>query len=950
MIKFCFHIILFLWLLIGSVAGQTNSLDSLIGNLRTMPDDTLKVSALLTISGNLRAINAKQAVEYAKKSLSLSQKLNHNRSKIKSYYMIAAGFITGGQSDSCVFYAKKAENLAEKSREISLLGNIYNLIGAGYRSLSDIKNAIKYGYKSVKLLEQIQDSTSLSYAYNNLGNLYWDKNDSLNARKYYIKALDILEDRKDSINLPNTYSNLYLVSGDSIRLDFLMKAKEIAIKTGNISDLAYIYTNLGSYYFNDSIDYSKALQYYRKGLIYARKVGDIYSMGQLYSNIGDLMNRTGKKDSSIIYIKKALNYSNEIFDAREIQDEYFTLYELFRSLNNSDSALHYLEKYNIIKDSLYNQDILAQIEDANAKYETEKKEAEIAKHKLKIALDKKKKNQIIFGALLLLMILTLIYQWYIFKQKRKNKEIELALKLQEIESKKLKELNEAKSGFFANITHEFKTPLTLIAGPLQDAIGRVKGSKTVEILRIAHSNAQKLLNLVNEILNLATLEEGTPQLQNSNLYLNKLLKRIFYSYQSFARIRQINMKMEFHPEQDVCISIDQQKLEKIIDNLLSNAFKYTNEGGTVTLSSEIRGDKIYISVADTGTGIDKKDLKNIFNRYYKGINSNDVEGTGIGLAFADQLAKLMNGKIEVKSKKNKGSTFTLIIPADKIENCPEKSKADEEIEVKQVTGSTGYKMKTVFDDKPHILLVDDNKEMIDYLKNILEDYFNIDIAYNGFEALEKLKNNNNYDLVSSDVMMPKMDGFVFRMKMNEHPEWSNIPFILLTARSLKEDKLKGFKLGIDDYITKPFNTTEYIARITNLIKNKKEREKWMSGKAEDSPDFIHDKTIDDELISNMEKIVLKYIDDPDFNVAVLAKEMGYSQRNLSRITRKLIGITPVNLILEIRLQKAYHLLKTHKFKNISEVRYEVGIEHASYFTRKFVQRFGVKPGEIGLTS
>ena len=386
-------------------------------------------------------------------------------------------------------------------------------------------------------------------------------------------------------------------------------------------------------------------------------------------------------------------------------------------------------------------------------------------------------------------------------------------------------------------------------------------------------------------------------------------------------------------------------MEKIIDNLLSNAFKYTNEGGTVTLSSEIRENKIYISVADTGTGIDEKELKNIFDRYYKGSNSADVEGTGIGLAFANQLAKLMNSSIEVKSKKNEGSIFTLIIPVDKIENCPEKSKTDEEIEVKQATGSAGYKMKTFFDDKPRILLVDDNKEMIDYLKNILEDHFNIDIAYNGFEALDKLK-ENKYDLISSDVMMPKMDGFVFRMKMNENPEWSNIPFILLTARSLKEDKLKGFKLGIDDYITKPFNTAEYIARITNLIKNKREREKWLNEKIEKSYGFVQEETFDDELIVKMEKIVLEHIDDPGFNVAVLAKEIGYSQRNLSRITRKLIGITPVNFILEIRLQKAYHLLKSHRFKTISEVRYEVGIDNASYFTKKFTERFGVRPGEV----
>ena len=231
-----------------------------------------------------------------------------------------------------------------------------------------------------------------------------------------------------------------------------------------------------------------------------------------------------------------------------------------------------------------------------------------------------------------------------------------------------------------------------------------------------------------------------------------------------------------------------------------------------------------------------------------------------------------------------------------------------------------------------------------YLSGILEEYFHIDLAENGFEGLKRLK-ENKYDLVSSDVMMPGMDGFVFRAEMNKNLEWRNMPFILLTARSLKEDKLRGFKLGVDDYITKPFNAREYIARINNLIKNKIERKKWIDEKSEDVllPKEIN---VDSELIKEMEKMILKNIDNLDFSVTVMATEIGYSTRNLSRLTKKLIGLTPVNLILEVRLQKGYQLLKSNKYKTVSEVRYEVGIDNASYFSRKFVERFGVKPGEI----
>jgi DNA-binding response OmpR family regulator len=302
---------------------------------------------------------------------------------------------------------------------------------------------------------------------------------------------------------------------------------------------------------------------------------------------------------------------------------------------------------------------------------------------------------------------------------------------------------------------------------------------------------------------------------------------------------------------------------------------------------------------------------------------------------------MMGGDITVKSQREKGSTFTLQLPLNISKECSE-SKNKKGSEDNEKTFTTNYNAKTVFAGKPKVLIVEDNFEMQKYLNSILEEYFEIEIAENGFEGLKNLK-ENKYDLISSDVMMPSMDGFVFRQEINKNKEWRNIPFILLTARSLKKDKLRGFKLGIDDYITKPFNAIEYIARINNLIINKKERDKWVDERIEN---VSHNSKNNDELISKLESLIVENISNQKFNVSDLAAKVSCSQRNLLRMTKKIIGLTPVNLILEIRLQKAYQLLKSHKYKSITEVRYEVGLDNASYFTRKFVERFGLKPGEV----
>ena len=840
--------------------------------------------------------------------------------------------------------AKYLKNDYYLFRGLSQLGKVYSLNGDAETGLQQKKEALK-------VAEKMQDSLLFADALNNIGDAFKALDFEDIAKKYFLRALAIY----DKIDAPEeekmiTYKNLARVETSYNKINYYFdKALTVVSRKNNPLQLAYFYLSKG-----DAMSYKK---YYKNALFSFEKSlkisdslhNDVISKISLIG-IGKSYNGLGDSEKAIKYLKKALKY--KVFN---LKNHYILLDELSKSYN---SLKKYKEAYLTttkminLKDSLNSVKINNAFAEFDTKYETKKKEAQIAKQKLKIELEEKRKNLILFGSIALLLLSGIIFQWYINRQRRKNKEkellfkldkekAELALKLKKAESKNLKELNEAKSRFFTNIAHELRTPLTLIMGPLQDVIGKIKGDNK-ETLKIAHSNSKKLLTLVNDILELSTLEAGTPDLNKTEMCLFAFLKRIFYSYESYAKIRQLNTTLELPNAKDIMVYTDGEKLEKILNNLLSNAFKYSETGDTVKFLVELKENTAFISVQDSGVGISDKDIEHIFDRYYQGTNAENLTGTGIGLSFANRLAILLGGNISVVSKKGKGSTFTLQLPLEIVsEECPDEASLSSEIEE---TESTPYIVNSIFDDKPKVLIVEDNFEMQKYLKGILKQYFYVEFAKNGFEGLKKLK-KSKYDLVSSDVMMPGMDGFVFREEINKNIEWKNIPFILLTARSLKEDKIRGFRLGVDDYITKPFNASEYITRINNLIKNKKERDKYYREVKEDIK-ITNGKSSESEIIKELEKIILENIDNSDFKTTDLALKVNCSPRNLSRIIKKNIGITPVNLILEVRLQKAYQLLKSNKYKTVSEVRYEVGIENASYFSRKFVERFGVKPKEV----
>lgn len=408
----------------------------------------------------------------------------------------------------------------------------------------------------------------------------------------------------------------------------------------------------------------------------------------------------------------------------------------------------------------------------------------------------------------------------------------------EEQADRLRELDKVKSRFFANISHELRTPLTLINAPLESLVhnGKIEDSEVRQTLETATRNGVSLLSLVEEILDLAKLEGGKLELIENPVRLNDFLELLISDYKAGVDHKSIQIKYSFYPKEDLAILIDERRCAKIINNLLSNALKFTPEGGSisVTVDEDIEDDLLFIKVADTGVGIHPIDLPKVFDRYYQSEQPGKKAegGTGIGLALAKELAELHGGKLSVESQLEKGSTFILTLPLKEVLEetiVPLSQVEDKELGLALNTTIERYTEKFEV-DRPVLLVTEDHPEMRAFIAQTLAPYFEIKQAENGKIALDILK-NERIDIVVSDVMMPVMDGFELLEAIKKDEALHQVSLIMLTARADHDDKLYALTLGIDDYLTKPFSASEFLARIKNILDNRIKIIRELSGKS-----------------------------------------------------------------------------------------------------------------------
>ncbi|MBP0905433.1 two-component regulator propeller domain-containing protein [Mariniflexile gromovii] len=558
--------------------------------------------------------------------------------------------------------------------------------------------------------------------------------------------------------------------------------------------------------------------------------------------------------------------------------------------------------------------------------------------------------------LLTLLICIAIIIYFVQHEKLKQR-----LKYEQLDKERLDIINQGKFRYFTNISHEFRTPLTLIAGPLEHIISTNKDAGNTKYLAIIEKNTKRLLSLVDQLITFRKAEQGYIDLHFSQNTLGGFIYPTTEAFENYATEKGINFFYKVNsPNEEIVI--DTEKVERILFNLLSNAFKNTPINGSISIESDIiykSGTKmIQIDVIDTGKGIPAKDLVNIFERFYQlGNNSETVSGGGIGLAFCKSLINLLEGEISVKSEPFVETRFSVLIPTGNIEdyNNIEVNTNTKSFIKDWVPLSTEYKNETLNEKateelkEHHLLIVEDEEDVQNFLTSTLSKNYNITIANNGLEALEQIKINEP-TLVISDVMMPEMDGFAFCEKIKSNPQTCHIPVLLLTALGTNDDIIKGLEFGADEYVSKPFSIKVLELRIKKLIENNLKIKEYFSKNSELPKKGIELSTRDKAFINDIIKVIEENISDSNFGVVELSAEMNISPSHFYRKLKQLTGQIPNAFLRNFRLQRAAELLRKNDGANVTEVMYQIGIESKSYFSTSFKKLHGVTPSEFAKNS
>ena len=537
---------------------------------------------------------------------------------------------------------------------------------------------------------------------------------------------------------------------------------------------------------------------------------------------------------------------------------------------------------------------------------------------------------VLFSIILLLLIGIMVYIYRTILMKRRIEE----------------EANKAKLQFFTNISHELRTPLTLIADPVNYIIHDDNlNSQQRSMLQIVQRNVLVLTQLVSEILDFRKVQNGKMELRLSDFNLAESMKQWIMLFSASAQKKHITISMD--APDTIMLRADQDKIERICYNLLSNALKYTSEGGEISLMAKEENGRVMISVADNGCGISSDDLPYIFDRFYQAKNAG--RGTGIGLAIVKAFTELHHGEVSATSIEGKGSTFTIHIPVrqkgevtnqptEKIEQLVEPSSAQE---VPNQARHIDELIQPYQTDKPEVLIIDDNIDIRTYLRSVLSEKYNVSEAADGKVGLE-LARKIVPDIVLSDIMMPVMDGLAFCQQLKTDKAISHIPVILLTARSLDEQRAEGYEHGADAYLSKPFSLRLLFSRIDNLIQSRKKLSKLFSNSDEnDAFEKLSNET-DKTFAAQLRKIIQDNLSDNEFNVERIGDEIGLSRVQLYRKVKALTGYSPVEMLRKARLTRARHLLRTTE-KTVSEVAYAVGFSTPSYFSKCYKDEFGESP-------
>ncbi|MCB0705144.1 MAG: response regulator [Saprospiraceae bacterium] len=968
--------------------AQDAKIDSLENRLLLNQPDTSRVKDLLALGFSYRIKNQDRADTLFTEALQLSKKINYPNGIAMAYQRRANLWYNKSEYDSCLYWGNIALDYALEQKLVWEEALIRSILASAYQSRFNYEEALAQNYRVREVFNKMAPPDYQAAINMNIGDIHFHRASYDTALIYYFESARI----KDQVGLShfavvelNSIANVYQHQGDQeLAMEYIWKALARIDSTQNAHEFASImavkcrtHLSLGqldsaliagrqaiqiseslklksrkmwacwplgnTFYELDQRD--SAIYYYNQGYAIAREIKDLsfqsifsYQLGLISLEEGNLAAAKTLAEESY---QKAL-------DAQTVRERVWStglLAAVYDSLGQKPEAYDLYKEHILFRDSLAGSTKNIRLIELERKYRTQEQQAQLSQQQLTILKETQRRKWILFSSVAAVLFLIGLMLFIRTRLLQKRHEAEFALRLKETEALRLQELDTLKSTFFANISHEFRTPLTLIMSPAEQMIeGKIQGDSK-NYLQIIYRNGKRLLQLVNQLLDLSKLESGKLSLNLQDGDVFRFVRSIAMAFESLGYRKNIQYNVSISKE-PLAARFDPDVLEKILNNLLSNAFKFTPEDGTIFFKLEYRqsGNQLFFEVHNSGPGIGEDKIDQIFDRFFS-ERSNEIVGTGIGLALTKELVLLHEGTIGVSSIPESGSTFEVSIPFIPAENPESLSDFTLTLAPPIVNLPIQEESDTLITTElPIVLIVEDNSDLRMFIRDQLRPHFEVQLAENGQEGL-RMAREIIPDLIITDLMMPEMDGNELTAALQTDERTSHIPVVMLTAKAEKEDRITGLRVGADAYLAKPFHAEELRATLDRLLrKNQILKEKYQQGKIFVASPVAVD-SVDDTFINLILSTIEEHIDDELFGVRELAIRVNMSRSQLHRKLKALTEKSPNEIIREVRLNRAKELLEKQA-GNASEVAFMVGFSSASYFSKCFKDQFGISPTEV----
>jgi len=825
--------------------------------------------------------------------------------KISQYYLNV-------NQDSSYYYAQRALISSQKTKNDTSIAKAYRWLGEWYQNKSKYKESADKYWQSIKLAQKIKDKSIESAAFNGLGINYYLQNDLQKAEEFVQKAAQLRYEIEDFTYYSVLLSNLAVIYFQNKEFDkaigLLRKAEQSLLKQTEGDYMASLYNTLGGCYQMAYPEKDSAIYYYKKSIDVAKRFNIQQNLMTGYHNLGEDALRKKNYGEALKYLYMSLEISKTLGNDSYIMRVHNTLSEAHANKDDFKKALEHKMEELSLSNQIFETEKQKAIKELEFKYETAVKDQKlleqeeiIQKSLLEAEKEKNRRNRVVFTFLIALLIIG-FWLVYVF-QKRKSKE----------------KLEAEKSKIFENIVHDIRTPLTLIKGPLEVIKGQNVSNEINSSLNVIEVQSEKLLSLVNELLDASKLDKGkyTPvwKIGNPKLETERLvdgLKEVVSEKNIVLSVDSTNLDKNLKYPSDV--------FEKVMANLLSNALKFTPNNGTIQIKGNLVNNLMIINVYNSGNMIPQHEQERIFERFYRlEEHHHQISGSGIGLSVSKDLLELVKGTITVQNTNN-GVEFTF------------------SFEVENLTWADTLQNES---GKPMLLLVEDDKDIRGFVSSILMDSFSVVEAENGKKGYELAKEIVP-DIILTDILMPELNGLQMLEQLKKNTVTDNIPVVVCSSKNADESRIQGLSSGASAYISKPFHPEELKLTLKNIwLKELSFKEKFKE-KTQTNLPCTERLISSNDFVNKAVKLVLEQIENSEYEVNQLANDLHLSRSQLHRKLTQFTGMSASQFIKMVRIEQAKDFLKSGVF-NVSETAHKCGFNSQSYFSKSFQEYTGTSP-------